>query len=129
MNAAFVQLDLSQAAQYAVEASLLPGLMDTFATSLTKERRAIQDQMAGEQLEAMRISLHSLKGFVPIFCKPELAQEVVALEALCRQESLQTLRSRLSQLLDTLAMLEQDVRLWQERYHRDPHDPSLFPST
>ena len=128
MNAAFVQLDLSQAAQYAVDASLLPNLMDTFATSLTKERLAIQDQLTGENVEATRMSLHALKGFVPIFCKPALAQEVIALEALGRKESLQTLRPRLSQLLDILAMLEQDVHLWQERYHRDPHDPSLFPS-
>jgi HPt (histidine-containing phosphotransfer) domain-containing protein len=128
MNAAFVHLDLSQAAQYAVDSSLLPSLIDTFASSLAKERLAIQDLLPGDNGEAIRMNLHSLKGFVPIFCKPALAREVIALEALGRQESLQNLRPRLTQLLDMLTVLEQDVQLWRERYHRDPHDPSLFPS-
>ncbi|NBX53627.1 MAG: Hpt domain-containing protein [Betaproteobacteria bacterium] len=128
MIAAFVHLDLSQASQYAVDASLLPSLLDTFASSLTKEKSAIQDLLPGDDGEAIRMNLHSLKGFVPIFCKPALAQEVIALEALGRKESLQSLRPRLSQLLDMLALLEQDVKLWRERYHLDPHDPSLFPS-
>ncbi|NBS08079.1 MAG: Hpt domain-containing protein [Betaproteobacteria bacterium] len=129
MNAAFIHLDLSQAAQYAVDATLLPSLIETFATSLSKERLAIQTLLPGEDGEAIRMNLHSLKGFVPIFCEPMLAQEVIQLEALGRKESLQSLRPRLVKLLDMLMVLEHDVQLWRERYDRDPHDPNLFPST
>ena len=129
MNAAFVHLDLSQAAQYAVDATLLSSLIETFATSLSKERLAIQTLLPGEDGEAIRMNLHSLKGFVPIFTEPMLAQEVIELEALGRKESLETLRPRMVKLLEKLMLLEQDVKLWRERYDRDPHDPSLFPST
>jgi hypothetical protein len=34
----------------------------------------------------------------------------------------------LQQLVRQLAALENDVKLWQEHYQRDPHDPGLFPS-
>ncbi len=129
MNAAFVHLDLSQAAQYAVDATLLPSLIETFATSLSKERLAIQTLLPGEDGEAIRMNLHSLKGFVPIFTEPMLAQEVIELEALGRKESLETLRPRMVKLLEKLMLLEQDVKLWRERYDLAPHDPSLFPST
>ena len=66
MNADFAHLDLSQAAQYAVDAALLPSLMETFAGSLAKERIAIESLLSGDDGAAVRMSLHSLKGFVPI---------------------------------------------------------------
>ena len=128
MNADFAHLDLSQAAQYAVDAALLPGLMETFAGSLAKERLAIDALLSGDDGAAVRMSLHSLKGFVPIFCEPVLAQEVIQLEALGRKESLDSLRPRLQRLVSQLLALENDVKTWQARYQRDPHDPGLFPS-
>jgi len=128
MNADFSHLDLSQAAQYAVDASLLPSLIETFAISLTKERSAIESSLPGDDTTAVRMNLHSLKGFVPIFCEPVLAQEIIQLEALGRQESLENLRPRLVKLVDRLQALENDVKLWRERFERNPTDPSLFPS-
>ena len=128
MNADFAHLDLSQAAQYAVDAALLPSLMETFAGSLTKERIAIESLLSGDDAAAVRMSLHSLKGFVPIFCETVLAQEVIQLEALGRKESLDSLRPRLVRLVSLLLALENDVKQWQARYERDPHDPGLFPS-
>jgi|GEM_PF-673429 hypothetical protein len=128
MNADFAHLDLSQAAQYAVDAALLPGLMETFAGSLAKERLAIDALLSGDDGAAVRMSLHSLKGFVPIFCEPVLAQEVIQLETLGRKESLDSLRPRLKQLVSQLLALESDVKQWQARHERDPQDPGLFPS-
>ena len=128
MNADFAHLDLSQAAQYAVDAALLPSLMETFAGSLAKERIAIESLLSGDDGAAVRMSLHSLKGFVPIFCETILAQEVIQLEALGRKESLDSLRPRLQRLVSQLLALENDVKLWQARYQSDPHDPGLFPS-
>ena len=95
--------------------------------SLTKERMSIESLMSGDDGAAVRMSLHSLKGFVPIFCEPVLAQEIIQLEALGRQESLETLRPRLVNLVDRLQALENDVKLWRERFERNPTDPSLFP--
>ena len=128
MNADFAHLDLSQAAQYAVDAALLPSLMETFAGSLAKERIAIESLLSGDDAAAVRMSLHSLKGFVPIFCQSALAQEVIQLESLGSKESMDSLRPRLNQLVTQLLALENDVQRWQERYQRDPHDPGLFPS-
>ena len=128
MNADFAHLDLSKAAQYAVDAALLPSLIETFASSLAKERLTIESLFSGDDAAAVRMSLHSLKGFVPIFCEAVLAQEVIQLETLGRKESLDSLRPRLQQLVLQLGALENDVKLWQERYQRDPHDPGLFPS-
>ena len=128
MNADFAHLDLSQAAQCAVDAALLPSLMETFAGSLTKERISIESLLSGDDGAAVRMSLHSLKGFVPIFCEPVLAQEVIQLESLGRKQSLDSLRPRLNQLVSQLLALENDVKLWQARYQSDPHDPGLFPS-
>ena len=128
MNADFAHLDLSQAAQYAVDAALLPSLMETFAGSLAKERIAIESLLSGDDAAAVRMSLHSLKGFVPIFCQSALAQEVIQLESLGRKQSMDSLRPRLNQLVTQLLALENDVQRWQERYQRDPHDPGLFPS-
>ena len=128
MNADFAHLDLIQASQYAVDAALLPSLIETFAGSLAKERLTIETLLPGEDGAAVRMSLHSLKGFVPIFCEAVLAQEVIHLEALGRKESLDSLRPRLKQLVSQLLALENDVKLWQQRYERDPHDPGLFPS-
>lgn len=128
MNADFAHLDLSQAAQYAVDAALLPSLIETFAVSLAKERLAIESLLSGDDAAAVRMSLHSLKGFVPIFCATVMAQEVIQLEALGRKESMDSLRPRLKQLVSQLLALENDVKLWQQRYQRDLHDPGLFPS-
>ena len=96
--------------------------------SLSKERSAIESSLHGSDTNAVRMNLHSLKGFVPIFCEPVLAQEIIQLEALGRQESLENLRPRLVNLVDRLQALENDVKLWRERFERNPTDPSLFPS-
>ncbi len=128
MNEDFAHLDLSQAAQYAVDAALLPSLIETFDISLTKERSAIESLLNGDDVAAVRMSLHSLKGFVPIFCETVLAQEVIQLEALVRKDSLDSLRPRMALLVGKLLALEHDVQLWRARFERDPHDPGLFPS-
>ena len=102
--------------------------METFAGSLAKERIAIESLLMGDDGAAVRMSLHSLKGFVPIFCETVLAQEVIQLESLGRKQSLDSLRPRLQRLVSQLLALENDVKLWQARYQSDPHHPSLFPS-
>jgi len=81
MNADFAHLDLSQAAQYAVDAALLPSLIETFASSLAKERLTIESLLSGDDAAAVRMSLHSLKGLVPLFCETVLAQQVIQLGA------------------------------------------------
>ena len=127
MTEAFVYLDLTQLREFAVDANQLPGLMETFAASLAKERSALQALMLSQDGEAIRARVDAINGFVPIFCKPPLAQEIIQLEALSRQQSLEDLRPRLDYLLKMLAVLEQDVKHWRERHAADPNDPSLFP--
>jgi hypothetical protein len=100
----------------------------SFASSLAKERLTIESLLSGYDDAAVHMSLHSLKGFVPIYCERVLAQEVIQLESLGRKQSLDSLRPRLNQLVSQLLALENDVQRWQERYQRDPHDPGLFPS-
>ena len=127
MTKAFVCLDLSQLREYAFDANQLPDLMETFATSLAKERSALQALMLRQDGEAIRSKVDAIKGFAPIFCKPPLAQEIIQLEALSRQQSLEDPRPRLNYLLKMLAALEQDVKHWRERQAADPNDPSLLP--
>lgn len=128
MTADFTYLDLTQTSDYEIEATQLPSLVETLATSLAKERIALQAALPGNEIDAIRQSIHALKGFVPIFCKPALGQELIQLEALVRKESAGTLRPRLVKLLEMLAILEQEIKLWRKHFALNPQDPSLFPA-
>lgn len=128
MTADFTHLDLTQTSGYAIDATQLPSLLETFEKSLAKERMALQASLLDGNGESIRQSIHTLKGFAPIFCKPTLAQELIQLEALARKESPGTLRRRLVKLPEMLASLEQDAMLWRKQYALNPQDPSLFPA-
>ena len=103
-------------------------LVPALCSALSKDVPEIASLLAQGRAVDATARLHSLKGFVPIFCEPVLAQEIIQLEALGRQESLESLRPRLVNLVDRLQALENDVKLWRERFERNPTDPSLFPS-
>jgi len=124
----FTHLDLNQTTKFEIEATQLPSLVETLATSLARERITLEATLPANDGEAIRQSIHALKGFVPIFCKPTLAKELIQIEALARKESLETNRPRLVKLIEMLASLEQDVNLWRKQYALNPHDPSLFPA-
>ena len=104
--------DLSQAREISGEKDMLRQLVLTFIESLDTELANAQQAFQTHDQPAMSQSLHALKGFLPLFCQPELAQMVIALYAECRRQELSKTQARFQTLEPALLELQKEAKAW-----------------
>ena len=105
-------LDLSQAQALAGEADALRGLVQSFRDSLRIELQRLDAAVSAEDTEALSFGLHALKGFVPLFCQPDLAQAVTDLYRDSRQQPASAIGLRYRDLAPVLHALGAEVEVW-----------------
>ena len=104
--------DLSQAQALAGEGDALRSLAESFRDSLRTELQRLDAALAGGDPEALSLGLHALKGFVPLFCHPDLAQAITDLYRDSRQASAEVTRERYRDLAPVLQALAGEVEAW-----------------
>ena len=94
-----------------VIASLLPVLLKTLVDDALRLDSALAD---GEPARAA-VVLHGLKGVLPMFCTPDMAQSIVQLEALCKTAALAEARTAWPALRAQMLRLGEEVRVIIEK--------------
>ena len=94
-----------------VIASLLPVLLKTLDDDTLRLGSALAD---GEPALAA-VVLHGLKGVLPMFCAPDMAQSIVQLEALCKTDALVDARAAWPALRAQMLRLGEEVRVIIEK--------------
>ena len=94
-----------------VIASLLPVLLKTLDEDTLRLDSALAD---GEPARAA-VVLHGLKGVLPMFCAPDMAQLIWQVEALCKTAALAEARSAWPALRAQMLRLGEEVRVIIEK--------------
>ena len=94
-----------------VIASLLPVLLKTLDEDTLRLDSALAD---GEPARAA-VVLHGLKGVLPMFCAPDMAQLIRQVEALCKTAALAEARSAWPALRAQMLRLAEEVRVIIEK--------------
>jgi len=94
-----------------VIASLLPVLLKTLDEDTLRLDSALAD---GEPARAA-VVLHGLKGVLPMFCAPDMAQLIRQVEALCKTSALAEARSAWPALRAQMLRLGEEVRVIIEK--------------
>ncbi len=94
-----------------VIASLLPVLLKTLDEDTLRLDSALAD---GEPARAA-VVLHGLKGVLPMFCAPDMAQLIRQVEALCKTAALAEARSAWPALRAQMLRLGEEVRVIIEK--------------
>lgn len=104
--------DLTRANEFGFEEAQVRELVVTFEQSLQQEIAIIQAAVvAGDALKTSN-SLHALKGFMPLFAEPGLAQAIADLYQTSRDQPLSVTAPLLTALVPNLTSLLLEVRAW-----------------
>lgn len=109
-------LDLTGAKEFAPEGEQLLELLQTFEQSLVIELRKIEAAIAHQDALAVEHSLHALKGFMPLFANPELAQKVTDLYQTSRTKPFGETCVVFNELAPNLRVLLKEVHAWPGIY-------------
>ena len=88
-------------------------LAETFETSLTQDLASLAQAMVNEDPDPMRRLLHSLKGYVTFLSKEELSAQVIQLESMSRQNTVEEVRAMVQQVMPALQRLLTEVTHWK----------------
>jgi hypothetical protein len=105
-------LDFSEARAIAMDEAQLQQLVSTFHESLAPEIAALQAAFDAGDAERVGHTLHTLKGFLPLFCTPQVGQAFIDLYHQSRHAPLSETRARYESLAPVLVALEKEVRAW-----------------
>ena len=105
-------LDLSEARAIAADEAQLQQLVRTFHESLAPELVALEAAFQANDAALVDNKLHTLKGFLPLFCRADVGQAIVELYHQSRQAPLEQTRARFQALAPALSALEKEVRAW-----------------
>jgi len=76
--------NLSSALEYLVDSQGVRGMLPLLRIALAREVPEVTQLLARGDATEAAARLHSLKGFLPIFCYPPLVVELVHIEKCCR---------------------------------------------
>jgi HPt (histidine-containing phosphotransfer) domain-containing protein len=105
-------LDLTRAQEFAFEEAQLRELVETFEHSLVQEIAVIQAALAAGEAVKVEHALHALKGFMPLFATPQLAQTTAEVYQTSREQPLSVSAPAVSALVPNLEALLGEVRTW-----------------
>ena len=105
-------LDLREARAIAADDDQLHQLVRTFHDSLGPEMTDLRAAFDAEDATQVDLKLHTLKGFLPLFCRADVGQALVDLYHQSRQVPLAQTRERFQALCPVMTALENEVRDW-----------------
>jgi HPt (histidine-containing phosphotransfer) domain-containing protein len=103
-------LDLALGLDMVGDAQSLRELLELADQSLQRDVPAITQWLLQGDARAANQLLHSIKGFVPIFCTPALVQHVTRVELLSKTASAEQVQPAYAELAPALSQLCAEVR-------------------
>ena len=111
-------LNLAGAIDFLGDAQAVSELLQPLVLSLSKDIGEIERLLGKADMPAVARTLHSLKGFIPVFCHAEFAAELAEVEKRSRSEGDLQLRPQIEALLYPLRQLvEESNRFLKQAGH------------
>jgi HPt (histidine-containing phosphotransfer) domain-containing protein len=104
--------DLARANEFGFEETQVRELVITFEQSLEEEMAIIQAALAAGDGLKVQHALHALKGFMPLFTEPGLAQAITDLYQTSREQPLGVTAPLFTALVPNLSSLLVEVQAW-----------------
>ena len=109
----YSHLDPSRAHDFAMDNDQMINLAETFETSLNQDLAALAQALVNSDPDPMRRLLHSLKGYVTFLSKEDLSAQVIQLESMSRQNTMDEVRTMVQQVIPALQSLLAEVTHWK----------------
>ena len=96
-------------------ADMVAALLPVLAQTLRQDALRLDAACADAQWVAAVAVLHGLKGVLPLFCAPEMAQRIIDLEAVCKAGAGDAARAAWPVLRADMLDLHEEVRVIIEK--------------
>ncbi|MCF8148854.1 MAG: Hpt domain-containing protein [Sulfuritalea sp.] len=103
-------LDIERATGFIGDAQGVTDMLSVLCMTLKTDLPALQGLLHAHDVLAIQKSLHSLKGFLPIFSTQALADQLNSLERLAKAPETPDFPSQCAALLDAIAVLSQEAQ-------------------
>lgn len=104
-QAPYTVLNLVGATEFLGDEQAVLDLLQPLVLSLSKDIGDIERLLDEGDMATIARTLHSLKGFIPVFCHPELAGQLVEVEKRSRTDASAPAQARVKALLEPLRQL------------------------
>ncbi len=101
-------LNLAGAIEFLGDEQAVSDLLQPLVSSLSKDIGEVERLLVRGDLPAIASTLHSLKGFIPVFCHAEFAAQLVDLEKRSRSDDSPQTVEQVQALLPPLRQLVQE---------------------
>ena len=98
-------LDIERAMGYMGDVQGVKDMLSVLCVTLKAELPKMHERIHANDLPSLQKSLHSLKGFIPIFCIQALADQLVALERMAHAEESKDFQTQCEALWTGIAVL------------------------
>jgi len=103
-------LDTERATEFLGDAQGVHEMLGVLCSTLKTDLPAMHELLQAHDLQAIQKSLHSLKGFIPIFSSQTLVDQLIALERLAKAPDNLGFPSQCAALLDAITVLSQEAQ-------------------
>ena len=105
----FQYLSTQRAAEFIGDSTGVKRLLGTLKETLHNDLPALRQRLDQDDTQGVNDLLHQFKGFAPVFCVDALVEQVIRVEAISKNASMDELRSALLPLLEQLDVLKAEV--------------------
>lgn len=109
-SAPYQVLNLAGAIEFLGDKQAVSDLLQPLVISLSKDIGEVERLLGLGDMPAVARSLHSLKGFIPVFCHAEFAAQLVDIEKRCRSDASAQLVAQVQALLQPLRQLVEESK-------------------
>ena len=109
----YSHLDPSRAQDFAMDNDQMRNLAETFEASLLQDLSALSAALDNPDPDPLRRLLHSLKGYVTFLSQEALSAQVIELEAMSRQSTVEDVKTKVQQVIPALKTLLSEVTHWK----------------
>lgn len=114
----FQVLNLAGATEFLGDAQAVSDLLQPLVTSLHKDIGDIEQALGQSDMPAVSRMLHSLKGFIPVFCHAEFADRLMDVEKRSRSDTSAPMQAQVQALLQPLRQLVQESQRFLQQSDR-----------
>jgi HPt (histidine-containing phosphotransfer) domain-containing protein len=109
-SAPFQVLNLVGAIEFLGDEQAVSELLEPLVLSLTKDIGEVEHLLGQVDMQGVARTLHSLKGFIPVFCHAEFAAQLVNIEKRTRTDASPQMVEQVQALLQPLRQLVQESK-------------------
>jgi HPt (histidine-containing phosphotransfer) domain-containing protein len=107
-SAPYQVLNLAGAIEFLGDQQAVSELLQPLVISLSKDIGEVERLLGQRDMPGVARTLHSLKGFIPVFCHAQVAAQLVDIEKRSRSDDSPQMRAQVQALMQPLRQLVQE---------------------